>query len=180
MIFGLLNGAILYFHAIDNKIMKALNPKPFFTFANSYYFNMKALRLLFFIPAFFLTLIIGNLLFDFFVYVVSLFRSTEDSQLSFIWDYFLKSFLLSTGGIIAGLYVYPFKNKLLPLILFSLFYIVSLILIFSVFKNNWNEFIELEGSHKVFVSQISLAIGVSIGVGVMWYNFLKDGFNNFD
>ncbi len=141
---------------------------------------MKALRLVFFIPAFFLTLILGNILFDFFVYLVSFFRSIEDSPLSFIWDYFLKSFLLSSGGIIAGLYVYPFKNKLLPLILFSLFYIVSFILIFSVFKNNWNKFIELEGSHKIFVSQISIAIGVSVGVGTTWYNCLKDGFNNFD
>ena len=141
---------------------------------------MKALRLVLFIPAFFLTRRIGSLLYDLFIYVVNLFRSIEDSQLSFIWDYFIKSLLLSTSGITVGLLVYPFKNKLFPLILFSLFYIVSFILIFYVFNEYWNKFIELGGSRKVFVSQISIAIGVFIGIGLTLYNCLKDGFDYVD
>ena len=60
---------------------------------------MKTIRLVLFIPAFFLTLLIGNILFDLLIYFVNFFRSIEDSQLSFIWDYFIKSLLLSTSGI---------------------------------------------------------------------------------
>ncbi len=141
---------------------------------------MKALRLVLFIPAFFLTLIIGNLLFDLFIYIVNFFKSIEDSQLSFIWEYFLKSLLLTYSGISIGLLVYPLKNKLIPLILFNLFYVVLFIIIFYVYNEYWNEFIRLEGSRKIFASQISLAVGNIVGIGGIWYNYRKGEFDYID
>jgi hypothetical protein len=141
---------------------------------------MKAIRLVLFIPAFFLTLLIGNILFDLLIYFVNFFRSIEDSQLSFIWEYFIKSLVLTYSGISIGILVYPFKNKLLPLIFFSLFYIVLFIFIFYVYNEYWNELNKLEESWKIFASQISVVVGIIGGIGGFWYNYLKGEFDNID
>jgi hypothetical protein len=141
---------------------------------------MKTIRLVLFIPAFFLTLLIGNILFDLLIYFVNFFRSIEDSQLSFIWDFFLKSLALTYGSITIGILVYPFKNKLFPLIFFSLFYVVLFIFIFYVYSEFWNELNKLEESWKIFASQISAVVGIIAGISGFWYNYLKGEYDDID
>jgi len=133
---------------------------------------MKILRLIAFIPAFFLTLIVGNLLVDLFFYLINLFSSIDSSPLSFLWDDFLKSAIVSYSGIYVGLLVYPFKNRLIPLIIFSLFYLLIFVFLFYFYNNYW-ELISEETSNLTIVNQISITIGILVGVGGFWYSFIK-------
>lgn len=137
---------------------------------------MKTLRLIVFIPAFILTLIIGNLLIELFYYLINLFYSIDSSPLSFLWDDFLKSAIVSYGGIYVGLLVYPFKNRIVPLIIFSLFYLIIFVFLFY-FYNTYLELISKETVNLTIVNQISIIIGVLLGVGGFWYSYIKDDFD---
>jgi hypothetical protein len=139
---------------------------------------MTLLRLILFIPAFFLALFIGNFLIELIFYLINFFQSIDDSPLSFIWDYFIKSFLLTLFAIMVGSFTYPYKNKLFPLILFSLFYLGIFIAVFIVFNRFWNEL--NESGTKVLASQISIVLGSIIGLGIIWNQSFKSGFENFD
>ena len=74
---------------------------------------MKILRLILFIPGFILTIFISNLLFELLVYLTNYFSSFESSPYAFIWDDFIKSIFISIASILAGLYIYPLKKKLI-------------------------------------------------------------------
>jgi hypothetical protein len=133
---------------------------------------MTILRLIFFIPAFLLTLIAGNYLIDIVFYLLNFVISIETSPLSFIWDDFLKSTIVSCTGVYIGLLVFPLKNKFLPLIIFSLFYLLSLVFLFSSFES-YGHFSSEKTTIITSVRQISITVGIVIGVGIIWYQYLN-------
>jgi hypothetical protein len=136
---------------------------------------MKILRLILFIPGFILTIFISNLLFELLVYLTNYFSSFESSPYAFIWDDFIKSIFISIASILAGLYIYPLKKKLIPLIIFTLFYIFLSILVFYLFEK-LREFIPPLLQKKSFISQISVTAGYFVGLCVNWYTTINNEF----
>ena len=134
--------------------------------------KMNILRLIAFIPAFFMTLIVGNLLVNSIFYLVNLISSLNSSPLSFLWEDFLKSAIVSYFSIYIGLLVYPFKNRLIPLILFSLFYLLIFVFLLY-FYETYLELIPEETSNITLVNQISIIVGVLVGVGGYWSTYIK-------
>lgn len=132
---------------------------------------MKILRLIAFIPAFILTLVVCNTLITLLLYLINFFIQYP-SPLSFLWDNFLKSAFVSYFGIFIGVLVYPLKNQLIPLIIFSLFYVFILIFLFLFYDKYW-ELISEEVSNFTIVNQISTILGVLVGVGGVWYSYIK-------
>jgi hypothetical protein len=134
---------------------------------------MKILRLVLFIPSFFLALIIGNIVLELFFKLINLFNTTDVDFLSFIWHDFLKSMLLSFIGITIGLMVYPFKNKLLPLMIFSLIYLLIFMIVFDFYSYKLKEILNQSGSFTI-VNQISIVVGILIGLCYYWYLYFTD------
>jgi hypothetical protein len=133
---------------------------------------MKILRLGLFIPSFFLALILGNVVLDLFFNLISFFNATDSEPLSFIWKDFLKSLFLSFIAISVGLMVYPFKNKLWPLIIFSLIYILIFIIVFDFYSTNMKFILNQTGDITI-VNQISIVLGIIIGISYYWYLYFK-------
>lgn len=132
---------------------------------------MKILRLILFIPGFLVAMVLGNFLFDLLLRIVNFIYSTE-SEFSFIWDSFLKSTLLTGGAMFAGAYIYPYRNKLLPLIVFTGIEILMLGGLYFLYDQFW-ETIKESTKPESIISQIAIVIGVIVGTGYMWREYYK-------
>lgn len=132
---------------------------------------MKILRLILFIPGFIVAMVLGNFLFDLLLRIVNFIYSTE-SEFSFIWDSFLKSSLVTGAAMFAGAYIYPYRNKILPLIIFTGIEIFMLAGLYFLYNQFW-ETIKESTKPESIISQISIVIGVIVGTGYMWREYYK-------
>jgi hypothetical protein len=136
---------------------------------------MKIIRLILFIPAFLLAILLGNVLFDILFYLLRIlyYSSMESSPLSYIWEDFLKSMFISSSALYIGILVYPFQKKLFPLIFFSVFYFFLFISLYVFYSHFW-EIIVKEIKPITLFSQVAALLGILFGLGYIWYSYIKD------
>jgi hypothetical protein len=132
---------------------------------------VKIPRLILFIPGFLVAMVLGNFLFDLLLRLVNFIYSTE-SEFSFIWDSFLKSSLVTGTAMFAGVYIYPYRNKILPLIIFTTIEVVMLAGLYFLYDQFW-ETIKESTKPESIISQIAIVIGVIVGTGYMWREYHK-------
>ena len=136
---------------------------------------MKILRLILFIPAFFATIIVGNILLELLYYLFRFlnYYSMEHYPDAILWQEFLRNMLVTFGGILVGTQVYPFQNKLLPIILFNIFYVMLFVFLYFFYTNFWDIIIK-STTPMSMLRQIFAAVGILVGVGYFWYSYIKD------
>jgi hypothetical protein len=132
---------------------------------------VKIPRLILFIPGFLVAMVLGNFLFDLLLRLVNFIYSTE-SEFSFIWDSFLKTSLVTGTAMFAGVYIYPYRNKILPLIIFTTIEVVMLAGLYFLYDQFW-ETIKESTKPESIISQIAIVIGVIVGTGYMWREYHK-------
>lgn len=130
---------------------------------------MKILRLILFIPGFIVAMFLCNLLFELLLRLVNFLYAT-DSEFSFIWDFFLKSTLVTIASMFIGVNIYPYNNKLPPLIIFTLIEVLILCFLYFFYDQYW-DLIKSSVKPESIISQIAAVIGVIVGIGYMWKQF---------
>lgn len=131
---------------------------------------MKVLRVLLFIPGFFVAMILANLIFEILLYVINLLYASD--EFSFIWEYFLKSTTVTIAAMFAGIYIYPYKKKVLPLVVFTLIEVALLSTLYLIYDEFW-DVIKPTAKPDSIISQTSIVIGIIVGTGYMWRELYK-------
>jgi hypothetical protein len=72
----------------------------------------------------------------------------------------------------AGVYIYPYRNKILPLIIFTTIEVVMLAGLYFLYDQFW-ETIKESTKPESIISQIAIVIGVIVGTGYMWREYHK-------
>lgn len=112
-----------------------------------------------------------NFLFGILMIIINFVYPTE-SEFAFIWNDFLKSTIVTIGAMYAGSYIYPFANKLLPLIVFTFLEIALLLTLYFFYDQFWYE-IKSNIRPESIVSQIFIIVGVVVGTIYVWRDFYK-------
>lgn len=134
---------------------------------------MKTIRLILFIPAMIIAMIIANFLYEL---LISFFQSNPDDifPLQFIWDSFIKAILITTAAAFTAIYVYPFERKKPALIAISIIYILLYsILTYTIF--GLGEYIkDFKLSNQSIISQVAYLIGTIVALGYVWKEYYFD------
>lgn len=137
---------------------------------------MKYLRLIIFIPATIVVLILSNALYDFLINLISYFYSNSDlNPFSFIWESFIKSVVVTFISVSTGLTLYPFEKKLPAIIALTLLFIFLYLIIFFLYAQ-LSQIIDISiVSKKIIlkglISQISMVLGSLIAIRYVWKEF---------
>jgi hypothetical protein len=128
---------------------------------------MKVIRLIILIPAIIAAMVLTNIITALVFGIIDYFNA-EPSPLSFIWDSFLKSAIITFAASFSAMYIYPYEKKYPSLILVTILYFAMyLLLSYNLFS--FSEYLEgFDVSRKTIISLVANIIGNIVALVIMW------------
>ncbi len=130
------------------------------------------------IPAIIAAMVLTNIITGYFFGIIDYFKA-EPSPLSFIWDSFLKSGIITFAASFTAMYIYPYEKKYPSLILVTILYFAIYVLVsYSLFR--LSEYLEgFDISRKTIISQVASIIGNFVALGIMWKYVYEDEIKSY-
>jgi len=72
----------------------------------------------------------------------------------------------------AGVYIYPYRNKILPLIMLTGMVIFSLLTLLFAYDQFWDILRKTTKAQNI-INQIAIVIGIFVGAGYMWREYYR-------